>query len=97
MALASRTPSMIEAWLSWSLMTMSSSPSSVAGTASLAFHALTKESAAGVPTSRAHAASRARCTVKVPQMNRTEAVPAPQRSSAALPAAITSGSPLSPR
>jgi hypothetical protein len=69
----------------------------VAGTASLAFHALTKLSDAAVPTSRAQAASSARCTVYVPQMNRTEAVPAPQRSRAAFPAAITSGWALSPR
>ena len=36
-ALASRSPSMIEAWLSWSLRMRSSSVSSVPGTASLAF------------------------------------------------------------
>ena len=88
---------MIDAWFSWSLITMSCSPSSVAGTASLAFHALTKLSEAPVPTSRAHAASSVRWTVNVPQMNRTEAVPAPQRSSAALPAATTSGWLLRPR
>ena len=48
---------MIEAWLSWSLMTMSCSPSRVAGTASLAFQQLTKLSDAAVPTRRAQAAS----------------------------------------
>jgi hypothetical protein len=32
---------------------------------------------AAVPTSLAQAASSSRCTVKVPQMNRTDAVPAP--------------------
>ena len=78
-------------------MTMSCSPSRVPGTASLAFQQLTKLSEAPVPTSRAQAASSARCTVKVPQMKRTDAVPAPKRSSAALPAATTSGWLLRPR
>ena len=88
---------MIEAWLSWSLMMMSFSPSSVPGTASLAFQQLTKLSEASVPTRRALAASSSRCTVKVPQMNRTDAVPAPKRSRAALPALTTSGRADSPR
>ena len=36
-------------------------------------------------------------TVKVPQINRTDAVPAPNWSIAPLPAAITTGSSLKPR
>ncbi len=88
---------MIEAWLSWSLRMRSCSVRSVPGTASLAFQQLTKLSDAGVPTSRAHASSSSRWIVKVPQMKRTDPVPAPYRSSAALPAATTSGSLERPR
>ncbi len=51
---------MIEAWLSWSLMTMSCSPSSVPGTASLAFQQLTKLSEAGVPDQPGAGGLRAR-------------------------------------
>ena len=35
----------------------------------------------GCTHDRAHAASSSRCTLNVPQMNRTDAVPAPNRSS----------------
>ena len=88
---------MMEAWLSWSLRMRSCSVRSVPGTASLAFQQLTKLSDAGVPTSRAQASSSSRWIVKVPQMKRTDPVPAPYRSSAALPAATTSGSLERPR
>jgi hypothetical protein len=76
---------------------MSCSPRRVPGTASFAFQQLTKLREAAVPTRRAQAASSARCTVNVPQMNRTDAVPAPYFSRAASPAATTSGWLLKPR
>ena len=69
---------MMEAWLSWSLMTRSSSPSSVPGTRLVGVPAADEARATpAVPTSRAHALSSARWIVKVPQMKRTDAVPAP--------------------
>src|SRR3954468_15393989 len=70
--------SMIEAWLSWSLTTRSWSVRSVAGTASLAFQALTKLRDDAVPTNRAHAASRVRWMVKVPQEDPTQSRPRPE-------------------
>ena len=51
---------MIDAWLSWSLMMMSSAVSRVPGTASLAFQQLTKLRLASVPANRASAASSSR-------------------------------------
>ena len=69
----------------------------VAHSPSFAFQHDTEVSEASVPTSSASASSSSRCTVKVPQMNRTEPVPAPNRSSPALPAATTTGSLHSPR
>ena len=77
MDLARRTESMMDAWLSASETTKSPSRAMVGVSASLAFQAETKESDASVPTKRASAVSRSRCRVKVPQIKRTEAVPAP--------------------
>jgi hypothetical protein len=63
--------------LSASEITKSPASTSVAVSASFAFHADTYESDASVPTKRAIAVSSSRCTVNVPQMKRTLAVPAP--------------------
>ena len=88
---------MIEAWLSSSEITASSGPSIVAQRPSFAFQQDTYESEASVPTKSASACSNSRWMVKVPHMKRTLAVPAPNRSSAWAPPAMTSGSAESPR
>ena len=87
----------MDAWLSWSEITQSCSPSRVGQSPSFAFQQLPYESDASVPTSSASPASSSRWTVNVPQMKRTEPVPAPYLSSAALPAAMTSGTSQRPR
>ena len=88
---------MIDAWLSASEMTKSPSSTTVAVRPSFAFHAETYDIDASVPTNRAIAVSSARCTVNVPQMNRTLPVPAPYFRSPSIPASTTEGSSHSPR
>ena len=72
-----RTPSMMLAWFSSSEMMTSSSPRKVAVSPVLAVQHETYVSAASVPMKEAIFSSSSRWTAKVPQMNRTEAVPAP--------------------
>ncbi len=72
-----RTASMMLAWFSSSVRITVSESVSDGMTASLAFQHETYESAASVPESSASLRSSSRCGSKVPQMKRTEAVPAP--------------------
>jgi hypothetical protein len=65
--------------------------------ASFAFQHDTYVRAASVPDRSASARSSARCGSNVPQMKRTDAVPAPYRSSPSIPARTTSGCPARPR
>jgi hypothetical protein len=88
---------MIDAWFSASDTTKSPSSTTVAVNPSFAFQADTNDIDASVPTNRATASSSSRCTVNVPQMNRTLPVPAPYRSRPSIPACTTSGSFASPR
>src|SRR2546430_16884644 len=71
---------------------MSCSPRRVATSPSFAFQQLTYVSDDSQPTNPASACSSSRWMVKVPQMKRTEPVPAPNWSRERLPAATTSGS-----
>ena len=68
---------MMLAWLSSSVRITVVSSVSVGITASFAFQHETYVSAASVPERSASARSSSRCGVNVPQMKRTEAVPAP--------------------
>ena len=68
---------MMQAWLSSSEMMMSPGSHSVGKRASAAVHAETKVYADSVPMQRAMERSSVSWGVKVPQMKRTEAVPAP--------------------
>ena len=91
-ALHSRIPSMIEAWLSSSEMTASSAPSSVSKTRGVGVEARGVEDRVLGPEELAPAAcSSSRCTVCVPQMNRTDAIPKPHRSIASCAARMISG------
>src|SRR5579862_599475 len=67
---------MIEAWLSASEMITVRSSASVGIAASFAFQQETYESAASVSDSSASSRSSSRCGANVPQMKRTDAVPA---------------------
>ncbi len=73
----SRTASMMLAWLSSSVKITVDASVSVGMTASFAFQQETYVSAASVPERSAKARSSSRCGSKVPQMKRTDAVPAP--------------------
>ena len=88
---------MIDAWLSSSerITVFSSVSDGIA--ASFAFQHETYVSDASVPTSSASSRSSSRCGSNVPQMNRTEAVPAPYRRRPSIPASTTSGRAASPR
>ena len=88
---ASRTPSMIEAWLSSSETIAEPSSQIVGKRPVFAFQQETYESAASVPKNSAMRSSRTRWMSNVPQMKRTEAVPAPYLSRPRLPASTTSG------
>ena len=72
-----RIASMRLAWLSSSVRMTVESSVRLGIAASFAFQHETYVSAASVPDRSASARSSARCGSKVPQMNRTEAVPAP--------------------
>ncbi len=74
---ASRIASTMLAWFSSSEMRTVFSSVSEGITASFAFQHEAYVSAASVPTSSASSASSSRCGSNVPQMKRTEAVPAP--------------------
>ena len=69
--------SMIEAWLSSSERMTVFSSASVGIAASFAFQHETYVSDASVPTRSASSRSSSWCTSNVPQMKRTEPVPAP--------------------
>ena len=97
LALASRTPSMMEAWLRLSETIASSSPSSGSNTPPLASKHAANTIASSLPRWRAMARSSSRCSVCAPQMNRTEAMPKPNSSIAAFAAAITCASSARPR
>ena len=73
----SRIASMMLAWLSSSVRITVVSSVRLGMHASFAFQHETYVSAASVPESSASARSSSRCGSKVPQMKRTEAVPAP--------------------
>ena len=92
---------MMEAWLSSSEMIASSAPNSVSNRPPLASkhdeYKMVSKPSAPSRRNRVSPASRSRCWVWVPQMNRTEAMPKPQRSRASLAAAISSGESASPR
>ncbi len=72
-----RIASMRLAWLSSSVRITVVSSVRLGMQASFAFQQETYVSAASVPERSASARSRARCGSKVPQMKRTDAVPAP--------------------
>ena len=74
---ASRTASMIDAWFSSSERITVRSSASVGIAASFAFQHETYVSAASVAESSARSRSSSRCGSNVPQMKRTDAVPAP--------------------
>ena len=82
---------MIDAWFSSSEITTSPASHSVGNTASFAVHADTNVYAASNPKNRAMFSSITWCGENVPQMNRTEAVPAPKSVSALRPASTTCG------
>ncbi len=82
---------MIEAWLSASEMTASSSPSSASKMPPLASKHDEYRIVSSVPRKADNACSRSRCSDWVPQMNRTDAIPKPQRSSASCAARMISG------
>ena len=88
---------MIEAWFNSSETIAEPSSQTVGNRPVFAFQQETYVSEASVPRNAAMRSSRVRWMSNVPQMNRTEAVPAPYVSSPALPAAITLGSSESPR
>ena len=82
---------MIEAWFSSSLMTVFPSVAIVGITPSFAVQHETYESEASNPNTAAIFASSSRWMSNVPQMKRTDAVPAPYFFSPSIPAATTSG------
>ena len=82
-AFDSRTPSMIEAWFSSSLMTASSAPSRVSNTPPLASKHEGNRMVSSVPSHSVISASSCLCSWCVPLMNRTLAMPKPSRSRAA--------------
>ena len=83
--LPSRTPSMIEAWLSSSEMIAEPSPHTVANNPVLAFQHATYVSDACVPRNAAIRSSSVRWISNVPQIKRTDAVPAPYLRSPSIP------------
>ena len=88
---------MIEAWLSSSEMTASSSPSSTSKTPPLASKHEGKRIVASVPRNAESRRSSSMCWVCVPQMKRTLAIPKPHLSRAAWAAATRRGWSASPR
>ena len=66
---------MIEAWLSWSEMTASSSPSSASNRPPFASKQELKRIVSSVPRNSDRRSSSSRCSAWVPQMKRTEAMP----------------------
>ena len=96
-ALQSRIPSMIEAWLSASEITASSSPSSASNRPPFASKHDEKRIVSSVPRKVESRCSSSRCSSCVPQMKRTDAIPYPHRSSASCAASTTAGWFASPR
>ena len=82
---------MIDAWLSSSETIAEPSSQIVGKRPVLAFQHETYESAASVPRNFAMRSSSTRWISNVPQMKRTDAVPAPYLSSPRFPASTTSG------
>ena len=85
------------AWLRASEITASRSSSSVSNTPPLASKHELYRTVSSWPRKSDSRASSSLCTSWVPQMKRTEAMPKPQRSSASLAAATTSGWSARPR
>ncbi len=83
-------PSMIEAWLSSSETIAEPSSQIVGKSPVFAFQHETYVSDASVPRNFAMRSSSVRCTSKVPQIKRTDAVPAPYLSRPRFPASTTS-------
>ena len=77
MLVASRTLSMMQAWFSSSEMMMSPASQKVGKVASIAVQQETKQEAASTPRNLAIVRSSVVWGSKLPQMKRTEAVPAP--------------------
>ena len=90
-------PSMIEAWLSRSENTAVRSSQSASSSAAFAFQQETNVSAASVPRNAARSPSKSTWGSNLPQMKRTDAVPAPYLTSAWAPARTTAGWLASPR
>ena len=88
---------MSEAWLSSSEMIASRSSKSTSKTPPLASKHEEYRIVSSVPKKSDSARSRRVCWVWVPQMKRTDAMPKPHSSSAALAAAMTSGWSARPR
>ena len=82
---------MIEAWFSWSEITASRSSSSASKTPPLASKHEPNRIVSSVPRNAERRSSSSRWSACVPQMNLTEAIPYPQRSSASCAAATISG------
>ena len=85
------------AWLSSSLITASSSASSVSNNPPLASKQLEYRMLSSVSRNAASAASSSLCTLCVPQMKRTDAMPKPYRARPSRAAATSRGSSASPR
>ena len=88
---------MMEAWLSASEMTASSGPSRVSNRPALASKQLGNRMVFSIPRNSLRRASRRLWGSWVPQMNRTDDMPKPYRSSASRAASISRGWLASPR
>jgi len=96
-ALASRAPSMIEAWLSSSDTMRTPGPPRTVRTPRLAANPVGNTRAASVCFQSANSACSSSCTGRVPQISREAPAPVPQRWVAADAASITAGWELRPR